>query len=65
MGRWRKVLYLQQSYPDNYVDPAQFLDGLRKNGKVWIICYDLGGNIFITECTYDSQFSLRRTIGVS
>ena len=33
MGRWRKVLYLQQPYPDNYVDPAQFLDGLRKNGK--------------------------------
>ena len=34
MGRWKKVLYLQQPFPDNYVDPEQFLDGLRKNGNV-------------------------------
>ena len=32
--RWRKVLYVQQPYPDNYVDPDQFLDGLRKNRKL-------------------------------
>ena len=50
MGRWRKVLYLQQPYPDNYVDPAQFLDGLRKNGKVQRLCNDVGGNNFIREC---------------
>jgi hypothetical protein len=54
MGRWRKVLYIQQSYPDNYVDPAQFLDGLRKNGKVRIICNDFGGDIFIIECMMHS-----------
>lgn len=48
MGRWRKVLYLQQPYPDNYVDPAQFLDGLRKNGKVRRLCKDFGGDMFIS-----------------
>ena len=46
MGRWRKVLYLQQPYPDNYVDPAQFLDGLRKNGK-------FGEYVMILEAIYN------------
>ncbi|KAJ1660428.1 glycosylphosphatidylinositol anchor biosynthesis [Dispira simplex] len=29
-GRWRKLLYIQQDYPDNYVD-ASFLANLQKN----------------------------------
>ena len=33
MNEWQKVLYLPQAYPDNYVDPSKFLDGLKKNGK--------------------------------
>lgn len=28
---WRKILYEEQDYPDNYVDRTQFLNGLRKN----------------------------------
>lgn len=33
MGKepWRKVLYLKQDYPDNYVDRETFLQGLKKN----------------------------------
>ena len=31
--RWRKILYEKQGYPDNYVDKAQFLNGLKKNCK--------------------------------
>ena len=34
MKEWQKVLYLHQPYPDNYVEPAKFLDGLRKNGRL-------------------------------
>ena len=30
---WRKILYEKQDYPDNYVDKAQFLNGLKKNCK--------------------------------
>lgn len=29
---WRKILYEEQDYPDNYVD-ASFLDEMRKNGE--------------------------------
>jgi hypothetical protein len=28
---WRKLLYVKQDYPDNYVDDT-FLDALQKNG---------------------------------
>jgi phosphatidylinositol glycan class C protein len=28
---WRKILYEEQDYPDNYVDKTQFLNGLKKN----------------------------------
>ena len=30
---WKKILYERQSFPDNYVEPEQFLDGLKKNCK--------------------------------
>lgn len=30
---WRKLLYVKQDYPDNYVDDT-FLDELQKNGKL-------------------------------
>lgn len=30
---WRKILYEEQDYPDNYVDKTQFLNGLKKNCK--------------------------------
>ena len=46
MGRsvrtWKKVLYEKQDYPDNYVDPEQFLNGLRKNRKLQFSITDLG-----------------------
>ena len=32
---WRKILYEEQDYPDNYVDKTQFLNGLKKNCKLW------------------------------
>ena len=31
--QWRKILYEEQDYPDNYVDKTQFLNGLKKNCK--------------------------------
>ena len=31
---WKKILYEEQEYPDNYVDES-FLDELRKNGSYW------------------------------
>jgi phosphatidylinositol glycan class C protein len=30
---WRKLLYVKQDYPDNYVDDT-FLDALQKNGNL-------------------------------
>ena len=30
---WKKILYEEQDYPDNYVD-GSFLDELRKNGNI-------------------------------
>lgn len=32
---WRKILYEEQDYPDNYVDES-FLDELRKNGEITV-----------------------------
>ena len=29
---WKKILYEEQDYPDNYVDES-FLDELKKNGN--------------------------------
>ncbi|XP_064396186.1 phosphatidylinositol N-acetylglucosaminyltransferase subunit C-like [Halichondria panicea] len=37
---WKKVLYEKQAYADNYVEPEQFLDGLRKN--LYTKTYTLG-----------------------
>ena len=31
MVGWKKILYEQQGFPDNYVDAEQFLNGLKKN----------------------------------
>ena len=33
---WRKILYEEQDYPDNYVDES-FLDELKKNGNYLLI----------------------------
>jgi hypothetical protein len=30
---WRKLLYVRQDYPDNYVD-STFLEEMKKNGKM-------------------------------
>ena len=40
---WRKILYEEQDYPDNYVDKAQFLNGLKKN------CEQLHSSYFATH----------------
>ncbi len=37
--KWKKVLYLHQQYPDNYVDREQFLNELRQNISVRIYSY--------------------------
>ena len=34
--RWRKILYIKQPFPDNYVDET-FLEELQKNGTVHFI----------------------------
>ena len=34
---WRKILYEEQDFPDNYVDKAQFLNGLKKNCKNFLV----------------------------
>lgn len=34
---WKKVLYEKQDYPDNYVDPEQFLNGLRRNRELQFV----------------------------
>ncbi|KAI1320168.1 GPI2-domain-containing protein [Xylariaceae sp. FL0255] len=31
---WRKLLYLKQSFPDNYTDQATFLDNLQRNPRL-------------------------------
>ena len=32
--RWRKLLYVKQAFPDNYVDESTFLDELQQNGTL-------------------------------
>lgn len=31
MAGWRKVLYCDQGFPDNYIEPELFLADLKKN----------------------------------
>ena len=31
---WRKILYEDQGYPDNYYETSEFLKGLQTNGTV-------------------------------
>lgn len=38
---WKKVLYEKQAYADNYVEPEQFLDGLRKNCEFFNLVNEL------------------------
>lgn len=40
---WRKLLWVKQSYPDNYVD-STFLEELQKNGELAI---SLPNQVFI------------------
>ena len=37
MSGWKKVLYYDQGYPDNYIEPELFLADLKKNCKQ---CYN-------------------------
>ena len=33
-GQWKKLLWVKQSYPDNYTDEATFLDHLQRNPRL-------------------------------
>lgn len=33
-GQWKKLLWVRQSYPDNYTDEATFLDHLQRNPRL-------------------------------
>lgn len=69
MKEWQKVLYLHQPYPDNYVEPAKFLDGLRKNGrlkihKIWIYAVIIYHGIVLSVQLF-MQYLLAPTAGLN
>ena len=52
---WRKILYEEQDYPDNYVDKTQFLNGLKKNCKLSNPASEISVNKFVVSCKLASS----------
>ena len=70
MGRslraWKKVLYEKQNYPDNYVDPEQFLNGLRKNRTLQFSITDLKIiKILFTSIVFTKTYELQELVTAS
>ncbi|ODV61477.1 phosphatidylinositol N-acetylglucosaminyltransferase [Ascoidea rubescens DSM 1968] len=67
-NEWRKLLYLKQNYPDNYIDRALFLKSLKKNSTVvkysyWNISNDFSlvslhlCNVLMVYCFFVYSYS--------
>lgn len=54
---WKKILYKEQDYPDNYVDKS-FLDELRKNGKINMVVAFIKPIIFFGACIVNLNYVL-------
>ena len=59
---WRKILYEEQDFPDNYVDKAQFLNGLKKNCKNFLVLLAVSSrNVAIDYTLFLQKYILRLT----
>lgn len=57
-GAWKKVLYINHGYPDNYTDES-FLDEMKKNGSLLQFCICASAFVFIQVwCTSQSYSNL-------